>query len=122
MAHKVSKKGSIGKRLIINYGITVADLNCSGINCVRGFEKGLEDRGWREEVLSMPEIQASLLHLLSYSFLRRRWTQFWGTNFCCILGPVSRQPPLSSNPFSRRQKFIQYSQPDTKEYLNQRGT
>ena len=36
----------------------------------RGFEKGLADRGgWSEEVLHVPEIQASFLYPFSYAFL-----------------------------------------------------
>ena len=35
---------------------------------VRSFEKGLADRGgWREEILPMPEIEASFLHPFSYA-------------------------------------------------------
>ena len=41
----------------------------TGLECqtVRGFEKRLADRGgWREEILPLPQIQASFLHPLSF--------------------------------------------------------
>ena len=70
-----------------------------GKRLVRGFEKGLAERGhWREEIRPMPEIQVSFLHPLSYSSLRRRWTQFWGTIFAAF-GALSVANPLPPTPF-----------------------
>ena len=47
---------------------------------IRSFEKRLADRGgWREEILHMPEIQASFLCPFSYAPLGRRETHFWRT-------------------------------------------
>ena len=67
---------------------------------VRGFEKGLADRGgWREEILHMPEIQASFLYPFSYAPLGEGGhisREFWGS----FLGFVCRQPP-PANPFSK---------------------
>ena len=71
---------------------------------VRSFEKGLADRrGWREQILHMPEIQASFLYPFSYApsgeqekgdtFLENFLGSFWG--FVC------RQPP-PANPFSSK--------------------
>ena len=66
---------------------------------IRGFEKGLADRGgWREEILAMPEIQASFLHPFSCSSLRKRWAQFWGTIFAAF-GGLSVANPLPPTPF-----------------------
>ena len=49
-------------------------------NTIRGFEKGLADTGgWREELLPMPEIEASFLHPFSYSPLGEGGTHFWRT-------------------------------------------
>ena len=61
--------------------------------------KGLPDRGgWREEILPVPEIQASFLQPFSYSSLRRRWTQFWG-QFLLHLAPLSVTNPIPPTPF-----------------------
>ena len=69
---------------------------------VRGFEKGLADRGgwreeladrggWREKILPMPEIQASFLHLFPTPLIRRR------TQFCKpFLGPCSIDPIIQA--------------------------
>ena len=67
---------------------------------IRSFEKGLADGGgWREEILPMPEIQASFLHSFSIPPMRRA-THFWGPFLAVFLGPASRQPP-PANPFSK---------------------
>ena len=52
--------------------------------CFRGFEKGLAYRGgWREE-FPPAQIRAFFLYPFSYSSLRRRQTQFWGTIFAAF--------------------------------------
>ena len=48
---------------------------------------------------AMSEIQASFLHPLFHLSLRCKGTRFLGSFFRCLLGPVSRHPPLA-NPFS----------------------
>ena len=60
---------------------------------VRGFEKGLADRGgWREEILPVPEIQASFCILLPIPPLGEDGHNS-GQQFCCVWGPVSRPTP-----------------------------
>ena len=64
---------------------------------IRSFEKGLADRGgWREEILPMPEIEASSLHPFSYAPLGEGghisgepFWRFWGV---CVSPTPSRQP------------------------------
>ena len=63
----------------------------------RGFEKGLADGGgWREEILPMPEIQASFLHSFSYPSFRRRGTLsgdlFLAAFWALLVANPSRQP------------------------------
>ena len=67
------------------------------VSMVRSFEMGLAGRGdWREEILPMPEIQASFLCHFSYATLGRRGTQFWRSTFAVFWPPFvanpSRQP------------------------------
>ena len=71
---------------------------------IRSFEKGLEDRGgWRQEVLSMPEIEATFLYPFSYG------THFWRTFFGCFWGFVRHQPPPLET--SDLQQCILYAHP-----------
>ena len=64
----------------------------------RSFEKGLAGRGgWREEILPIPEVQASFCALFPMPTLGER-NKILGINFCCSLGPAGCQPP-PANPF-----------------------
>ena len=73
-------------------------------NSFRSFEKGLADRrGWREDILPMPQrMRPHSLHLLSYGPPRRRGTCSWRIFWPVSLGLVTvcRQPP-PANPFSK---------------------
>ena len=65
----------------------------------------MADRGgWREEILHMPEIQASFLYLFSYAPLgeggRISGELFWSLLGGCLLPTPSRQPPFETSIWS----------------------
>ena len=72
---------------------------------IRSFEKGLADRGgWRQDILPMPEIEASFLHPFSYAPLGEEG-HFWRT-LLPALGVVGCPPP-TANPFLSKTKTLQ---------------
>ena len=65
--------------------------------------KGLADGGgWREEILPMPQIKASFLHLFHFLLMTRR-TQFWGP-FFAVFWALLVANPLPPTPFLGNEK------------------
>ena len=79
---------------------------------IRSFEKGLADRGgWREEILHMPEIQASFLYPFSYAPLGEGG-QISGELFGlfsgdCLSPTPSREPLFETSDLNTHKKFAE---------------
>ena len=81
---------------------------------VRGFEKGLADRGgWRKEIPPIPWIRAFFCPPFPIPPYDSKNT-ILGDIFCCILGAVGRQPP-PANPFSKPLRGSPRGPPKTSE-------
>ena len=68
----------------------------------RSFEKGLADRGgWRDEILHMPEIQASFMYPFSYAPKGGHTSgkRFWLFFGICLSPTPSRQPLFETSEF-----------------------
>ena len=88
--------------------LVLADDDDSVNATIKDFEKGLADRGgWREEILPMPEIQASFSASFFLFLAYEKVDTILGNKFCCIWGPVSRQrsrqPLFKTSPWARRE-------------------